>query len=155
MQNLLKNVHFSGRACLQFESPLDQLGICLPETNAQRWVGVNVLKLNLALNALSPTTPGNPSLDAAPDVSHQCITMKTTNIRELKHSTTTVLEWVAQGESVEITRRNKVVGIIVPPTPEKSEDVPSDYYERLEKLFYDPIQPMTGSEIVSYGRGER
>ncbi len=81
--------------------------------------------------------------------------MKTTNIRELKHATSTVLEWVEQGESVEITRRNKVVGIIVPPSPEKAEDVSSDYYERLEKLFYDTSKPMTGSEIVSYGRGER
>ncbi len=81
--------------------------------------------------------------------------MKTTNIRELKHATSTVLEWVEQGESVEITRRNKVVGIIVPPSPEQAEDVPSDYYQRLEKLFYDTSKPMTGTEIVSYGRGER
>lgn len=81
--------------------------------------------------------------------------MKTTNIRELKHATSTVLEWVEQGESVQITKRNKVVGIIVPPTPESSQQVPSDYYERLEKLFYDPAESMTGTEIVSYGRGER
>jgi antitoxin (DNA-binding transcriptional repressor) of toxin-antitoxin stability system len=81
--------------------------------------------------------------------------MKTTNIRELKHATSTVLEWVEQGESVKITRRNKVVAIIVPPTSEETEDVSSDYYERLEKLFYDFTKPMTGAEIVSYGRGER
>lgn len=81
--------------------------------------------------------------------------MRTTNIRELKHATSTVLEWVEQGESVEITRRNKVVGIIVPPGSEKSDEIPSDYYQRLETLFYDKTQPMTGAEIVSYGRSER
>lgn len=81
--------------------------------------------------------------------------MKTTNIRELKHATSTVLEWVEQGETVEITRYNKVVAMIVPPQLEKSEDIPSDYYERLETLFYDFTKPMTGTEIVSYGRGER
>lgn len=81
--------------------------------------------------------------------------MKTTNIRELKHATSTVLEWVEQGESVEITRRNKVVGIIVPPSSEKLDEIPSDYYQRLETLFHDFSKPMTGTEIVSYGRGER
>ena len=53
--------------------------------------------------------------------------MKPTNIRELKHATSTVLEWVEQGESVEITRRNKGVGIIIPPPSEKLEDIPLDY----------------------------
>jgi prevent-host-death family protein len=81
--------------------------------------------------------------------------MRTANIRELKHTTSIVLEWVEQGESVEITRRNKVVGVIVPPLPDKSGEVPSDFYQRLETLFYDKAQPMTGTEIVSYGRGER
>ncbi len=94
-------------------------------------------------------------LDMASPLSHGCITMKTTNIRELKHATSTVLGWVEQVESVEITRRNKVVGIIVPPTPEKLEDIPLDYYQRLETLFHDFTKPMTGAEIVSYGRGER
>jgi antitoxin (DNA-binding transcriptional repressor) of toxin-antitoxin stability system len=82
--------------------------------------------------------------------------MKTTNIRELKHDTTTVLGWVAAGEHVEITRHNEVVGIIVPPNPPKktSEAMP-DFYQRLEELFHDRSQPMTGTELVSYGRGER
>jgi len=81
--------------------------------------------------------------------------MRTTNIRELKHSTSTVLEWVEQGESVEITRRNKVVGIIIPPGSEKADAIPSDYYQRLETLFYDFTKPMTGAEIVAYDRGDR
>lgn len=82
--------------------------------------------------------------------------MKTTNIRELKHATSTVLEWVEQGETVQITRYNKVVGVIVPPSAQKEQEMPpSDYYERLEKLFFDKSKPMTGAEIVSYGRGER
>ena len=82
--------------------------------------------------------------------------MKTTNIRELKHATSTVLEWVEQGETVQITRRNKVVGVIVPPAPVTMDVAPQpDFYERLEKLFYDKTQPMSGTEIVSYGRGER
>jgi len=82
--------------------------------------------------------------------------MKTANIRELKHTTSQVLQWVEQGESVQITRRNKVVGILVPPgTQALDADSPTDFYARLETLFHDETQPMTGTEIVSYGRGER
>jgi antitoxin (DNA-binding transcriptional repressor) of toxin-antitoxin stability system len=82
--------------------------------------------------------------------------MKTTNIRELKHATSTVLDWVQQGETVQITRYNKVVGIIVPPSAE-IDDIPEepDFYERLEKLFFDTSKPMTGTELISYSRGER
>lgn len=82
--------------------------------------------------------------------------MKTTNIRELKHATSTVLGWVAEGETVEITRRNQVVGIIVPPKSTKAaKPKPDDFYQRLEALFHDKTKPMTGTEIVSYGRGDR
>jgi antitoxin (DNA-binding transcriptional repressor) of toxin-antitoxin stability system len=67
-----------------------------------------------------------------------------------------VLEWVERGESVELTRRNRVVGVIVPPRRVAIEKPPiEDFYTRLEALFHDPTHPMTGTEIVSYGRGER
>ena len=82
--------------------------------------------------------------------------MKTANIRELRHNTSTVLGWVARGERVEITRRNQVVGTLIPPAPVKiKKPAVPDFYSRLEKLFHDPTRPMTGTELVSYGRGER
>ena len=82
--------------------------------------------------------------------------MKTTNIRELKHCTTTVLGWVEQGECVQITRFNKVVAVISAPAPEIPEEIRlPDYYARLARIFADRTLPMTGTEIVSYGRGER
>ena len=83
--------------------------------------------------------------------------MKTTNIRELKHCTTTVLGWVEQGESVQITRFNKVVAVLAPPpVPETTGEIAlPDYHARLARIFADRTLPMTGTEIVSYGRGER
>ncbi len=84
--------------------------------------------------------------------------MKTANIRELKHATSTVLDWVANGQKVEITRRNEVVGVIIPPDPARSRHTkanPPDFYQRLEALFHDTSKPMTGTETVSYSRGER
>ena len=81
--------------------------------------------------------------------------MKTANIRELKHSTASVLGWVEQGESVQITRYKKVIGTLVPnPTP-NGIDASPDFYARLEKLFLQKAKPMTGTEVVSYARGER
>jgi prevent-host-death family protein len=82
--------------------------------------------------------------------------VKTTNISELKHSTSTVLDWVEQGETVQITRRNKVVAVISAPVPETPDKIQlPDYHARLAAIFDDKTLPMTGTEIVSYGRGER
>ena len=86
--------------------------------------------------------------------------MKSANIREFKHSTSVVLGWVAEGESVEITRRDQVVGIIVPPLAAEAESAvkptpPADFYQRLETLFHDSKRPMTGTELVSYARGQQ
>lgn len=95
-------------------------------------------------------------LDVSLNLVHQCATVKTTNISELKHSTTTVIEWVEQGETVQITRRNKVVAILSPPQAEKPKRaIRRDFERDLQEIFGDRIMPTTGTEIVSYGRGER
>ena len=95
-------------------------------------------------------------LDLSANVAHQCVTVKTTNIRELRHSTSAVLEWVEQGETVQITRRNKVVAILSPPQAEKPKRAIRRNFEKdLQEIFGDRIMPTTGTEIVSYGRGER
>jgi antitoxin (DNA-binding transcriptional repressor) of toxin-antitoxin stability system len=82
--------------------------------------------------------------------------VKTTNISELKHSTSAVLAWVEQGETVQITRRNKVVAVISAPVPETPGEIElPNYHARLAAIFGDKTLPMTGTEVVSYGRGER
>ncbi|WP_367874728.1 type II toxin-antitoxin system Phd/YefM family antitoxin [Luteolibacter sp. Populi] len=82
--------------------------------------------------------------------------MKTTNIRELKHATSTVLEWVERGETVQITRHNKVVAILSPPLEEKRTKIKRpDFEARLKEIFGDRILPSTGQDIMDYDRGER
>jgi len=83
--------------------------------------------------------------------------MRTTNIRELKHATSTVLEWVEQGETVQITRRNKVVAVLSPPpSPEGSRKIKRpDFARDLQEIFGDRILASTGQEIIDYDRGER
>jgi antitoxin (DNA-binding transcriptional repressor) of toxin-antitoxin stability system len=84
--------------------------------------------------------------------------MKTTNIRELRHSTTTVLAWVEQGESVQITRFNKVVAVLSPPPtvkPGKRKVIRRDFENDLQEIFGDRILPTTGTELMDYDRGTR
>jgi antitoxin (DNA-binding transcriptional repressor) of toxin-antitoxin stability system len=84
--------------------------------------------------------------------------MRTTNIRELRHSTTTVLAWVEQGESVQITRFNKVVAVLSPPPavkPGKRKAIRRDFENDLQEIFGDRIVPTTGTELMDYDRGTR
>ncbi len=82
--------------------------------------------------------------------------MKTANIRELKHTTSQVLQWVEQGESVRITRRNKVVAVLSPAAPEVSGNiVRPDYAARLQRILGDRVLPSTGTELMDYDRGNR
>ena len=79
--------------------------------------------------------------------------MKTTTIRELKHATTTVLSWVAGGESVEVRRRRRPVAVLSPPT-RRTRVVRPDFSARLKALYGTRILPTTGTELVAESRGE-
>ena len=41
--------------------------------------------------------------------------MKTATIRQVRHDFSTVLDWVGEGEQVEISKRGKVVALLSPP----------------------------------------
>lgn len=45
--------------------------------------------------------------------------MKTTTVRELRNNYSKVLDWVALGNEVTITRRGQVVAKVVPPSGKK------------------------------------
>jgi prevent-host-death family protein len=49
--------------------------------------------------------------------------MKSTTVRELRNNYSKVLQWVSNGEEVEVTRRGKVVAKVVPPVPAHSAEV--------------------------------
>lgn len=79
--------------------------------------------------------------------------VKTTTIRELRHATTTVLSWVAGGESVEVRRRGRPVGVLSPPT-RKTRIVRPDFSARLRAIYGTRILPTTGTDLVAASRGD-
>jgi antitoxin (DNA-binding transcriptional repressor) of toxin-antitoxin stability system len=79
--------------------------------------------------------------------------VKTTSIRELKHDTTTVLSWVAGGESVEVRRRGEPVAILSPGA-RKTRVARPDFAARLRAIYGSRALATTGSELVAASRGE-
>ena len=79
--------------------------------------------------------------------------MRTTTIRELKHDTTTVLSWVAGGESVEVRRRAQPVAILSPPK-RMARVVRPDFAARLRTIYGARILSSTGTDLVSEARGK-
>ena len=80
--------------------------------------------------------------------------MKTTTIRELRHDTTTVLGWVAGGESVEVQRRGVPVAILSPQR-RKNRTVKPDFLARIQATYGDTVLSTTATDLVAKSRGER
>ena len=78
--------------------------------------------------------------------------MRTTTIRELKHATSTVLGWVAAGETVEVRRRNQPVAVLSPPK-RPGRMVKPDFMARLRRVYGSTVLPTTGTAMVSESRG--
>ncbi len=80
--------------------------------------------------------------------------MKTTTIRELRHDTTTVLGWVADGQSVEVRRRGEPVAILSPKRRRQRIEKP-DFLARIRAVYGDKVLSTTATNLVSESRGER
>ncbi len=78
--------------------------------------------------------------------------MKTTTIRELKHETSKVLSWVANGESVEVLRRNVPVARLSPVSAPSTVKRP-DFAARLKDIYGNKVLSSTGTELISESRG--
>jgi prevent-host-death family protein len=59
--------------------------------------------------------------------------MKRATVRELRNNYSRVLQWVAEGEEVEVTRRGKVVARVVPPNVDTSAKVDWDQSAALNR----------------------
>ena len=69
--------------------------------------------------------------------------MKTANVRQLRHAFGDVMNWIAEGEQVEIVKKGKVIALLSPPPPtarRKKFKLP-DFAARQKRIFGDKVLP--------------
>ena len=98
----------------------------------------------------------NARIDRIKIVIHNCLTMKTATVRDLRNHFPRVAAWIAEGEPVEITRSGKPFARLLPATPEKPRRFKMpDIQARLDKTFggapYDAADLASG---LAASRGE-
>jgi hypothetical protein len=64
--------------------------------------------------------------------------MPTVNMRGLR-DTVKLKAWLRQGKSIELRDRNRVIGRIVPESPEPKQPVWPDFAARLKETFGDQV----------------
>jgi antitoxin (DNA-binding transcriptional repressor) of toxin-antitoxin stability system len=78
--------------------------------------------------------------------------MKSATVRDLRYRFSEIESRLRQGETIEIRKRKRVVGRLIP-VRQKASAYP-DFQARAREVFGDRILPVTGAELVSWGRGE-
>jgi antitoxin (DNA-binding transcriptional repressor) of toxin-antitoxin stability system len=73
--------------------------------------------------------------------------MKTATVRQVRHDFGSVLNWIEEGEQVEISKRGKIVAVISPPLVKKSRPKKRpDFAARLRRIYGDKV--LTGNIVV-------
>ena len=80
--------------------------------------------------------------------------MKTLSVREAQHGFAAMLDLVAGGQEVEITRRRRVVARVVPVRPQAGRVRWPDVMARLKQDFGDKVTP-DSALLFDDMRGER
>jgi prevent-host-death family protein len=80
--------------------------------------------------------------------------MKTATVREIRHDFGRVLNWVEDGEQVEITKRRRVVARLVPVRAKAKKIEWPDFQARLKMTFPNGVKGKPISEILDEARGE-
>jgi len=82
--------------------------------------------------------------------------MKTATIRQVRHDFSSVLNWVAEGEQVEISKHGKVVALLSPPpaaNPTRARKRP-DLAARLKTRDGNRVIPARAmNDILDYNKG--
>ena len=77
--------------------------------------------------------------------------MKRATVRDLRYDFPKVEKMLAEGESIEITKRGKVVAIFIPAGAPKKAEFP-DFMGRLKKIYGDKVLKVSGAELVRRDR---
>jgi antitoxin (DNA-binding transcriptional repressor) of toxin-antitoxin stability system len=77
--------------------------------------------------------------------------MKRATVRDLRYDFPKVEKMLAEGESIEITKRNQVIGTLSPANSPKRVEFP-DFMARLKRIYGDKVLKVTGAEVVRWDR---
>lgn len=77
--------------------------------------------------------------------------MKRASVRDLRYDFPKVEKMLAEGEPIEITKRNQVIGTLTPANAPKKVEYP-DFMGRLKKIYDNKVLKVTGAEIVRRDR---
>lgn len=69
--------------------------------------------------------------------------MKTANVRQLRHDLGSVLDWITEGQQVEIVKKGKVIALLSPPLKvagPKKVKLP-DFARRRKRIFGGRVMP--------------
>lgn len=83
--------------------------------------------------------------------------MKTATVREVQHRFRNVLGWIAEGETVEVTRNRQIVARIIPPPPAKGRKIRMpDFVGRMRREYPHPsLSDRQAEALIDDLRGER
>ena len=76
--------------------------------------------------------------------------MKTASIRDLRYHFPKIEKMLAQGQEIQITKRKKVIGKLVPAAV--SPPVKPDFRARLKEIWGDRVMKVSGAEIIARER---
>jgi len=77
--------------------------------------------------------------------------MKRASVRDLRYSFKDVEAQLAEGEEIEIVKRNKVIAKLVPVSPESRPEMP-DFLGRMKKIWGDKVFDPTNAELLAEER---
>ena len=77
--------------------------------------------------------------------------MKQASVRDLRYNFPAVERMLRQGETIEITKRKRVIGRLMPVVPEAKPKMP-DFMARLKKIYGNRIIKPSGAEMIARER---
>jgi antitoxin (DNA-binding transcriptional repressor) of toxin-antitoxin stability system len=83
--------------------------------------------------------------------------MRVATVREVQHGFRNLLAWIAEGETVEVTRNRQVVArIIPPPLPRHRKIKMPDFVARMRREYpHRPVTDRQAADLIVDLRGER
>jgi antitoxin (DNA-binding transcriptional repressor) of toxin-antitoxin stability system len=77
--------------------------------------------------------------------------MKRATVRDLRYDFPKVERMLAEGESIEITKRKRVIGRLIPASEPTKIEMP-DFKARLKKIYGDKVLKISGANLVRWDR---